>query len=107
MYHCHMLTHEDDGMMGQFIVYDSNSSQVKEQSLEFSIYPNPASEEIVLKSQQKIERYTIYDLSGKEVKGEHSVTDYKIEIYELPVGPYIIEIEVDGSFKMRNLFFKF
>ena len=26
MYHCHMLTHEDMGMMGQFLVVDPTSS---------------------------------------------------------------------------------
>jgi FtsP/CotA-like multicopper oxidase with cupredoxin domain len=28
MYHCHMLTHEDDGMMGQFIVYPPCERQI-------------------------------------------------------------------------------
>jgi FtsP/CotA-like multicopper oxidase with cupredoxin domain len=31
MYHCHMLTHEDDGMMGQFIVHPPCSRQINEQ----------------------------------------------------------------------------
>ena len=29
MYHCHMLSHEDDGMMGQFVVFD-NATAVNE-----------------------------------------------------------------------------
>jgi bilirubin oxidase len=41
MYHCHMLSHEDEGMMGQFVVFD-NSIAVDESENDFiSIYPNP------------------------------------------------------------------
>ena len=43
MYHCHMLTHEDGGMMGQFLVIDTTTS-VSEIGSSFSgmkIYPNP------------------------------------------------------------------
>lgn len=43
MYHCHMLTHEDGGMMGQFLVIDTTTS-MSEIGSSFSamkIYPNP------------------------------------------------------------------
>lgn len=43
MYHCHMLTHEDGGMMGQFLVRDPNSG-LNEYLIEdgISLYPNPS-----------------------------------------------------------------
>lgn len=42
MYHCHMLTHEDMGMMGQFIVSTSTGIKDNNQEIEnISIYPNP------------------------------------------------------------------
>ena len=48
MYHCHMLTHEDDGMMGQFTVV-GNPTAVSETGEEiFSIYPNPTSNVVTL-----------------------------------------------------------
>lgn len=43
MYHCHMLTHEDGGMMGQFLVRDPNSGlyeSLNEHGI--SLYPNPS-----------------------------------------------------------------
>ena len=48
MYHCHIALHEDDGMMGQFIVKNptvgiNNISQVVPQ---FSLYPNPVTDKI-------------------------------------------------------------
>lgn len=42
MYHCHMLPHEDEGMMGQFIV-TCKVMDTDENSIEnFSVYPNPS-----------------------------------------------------------------
>src|SRR3990167_7680751 len=46
MYHCHLLHHEDDGMMGSFLVYDpfAGINDVTENST-FVAFPNPSSEE--------------------------------------------------------------
>jgi bilirubin oxidase len=43
MYHCHMLTHEDGGMMGQFLVIDSTTSisEIGSSFAEMKIFPNP------------------------------------------------------------------
>lgn len=44
MYHCHMLPHEDDGMMGQFVVTCPNTIGIDENSDGANssfIYPNP------------------------------------------------------------------
>ncbi len=42
MYHCHMLTHEDGGMMGQFLVLDTLASVQNEASQDLlNLYPNP------------------------------------------------------------------
>jgi len=43
MYHCHMLSHEDDGMMGQFIVYDNTTGIEGKGEESVSVYPNPTS----------------------------------------------------------------
>ena len=44
MYHCHISLHEDEGMMGQFIVTSTNTGfdEQSKNSNEFSLYPNPA-----------------------------------------------------------------
>jgi bilirubin oxidase len=43
MYHCHMLVHEDGGMMGQFEVIDETISIVDDahNPNDFMMYPNP------------------------------------------------------------------
>jgi blue copper oxidase len=42
MFHCHILMHEDDGMMGKFVIEDSTAAGVNEiLSNLFSVSPNP------------------------------------------------------------------
>ena len=47
MFHCHILMHEDDGMMGQFVVTPSTTGidDIKH-IIGVHIYPNPARDEI-------------------------------------------------------------
>jgi blue copper oxidase len=73
MYHCHMLPHEDDGMMGQFnVICPTNNVGMKEFSLtqdEILLYPNPSSNKITLKNLSKefISELSIFDYSGRIV----------------------------------------
>ncbi|MEM7373686.1 MAG: multicopper oxidase domain-containing protein [Bacteroidota bacterium] len=43
MYHCHILPHEDEGMMGQFLVLDSTATMdlMDEKNSQISVFPNP------------------------------------------------------------------
>lgn len=52
MYHCHILSHEDDGMMGQFLVKNTLTSaerRLLQPEVELGLFPNPASERIYFK----------------------------------------------------------
>ncbi|MBK7159875.1 MAG: multicopper oxidase domain-containing protein [Ignavibacteria bacterium] len=49
MYHCHIALHEDEGMMGQFVVKNTGVSGINEAPEvipEFSLFPNPASSKL-------------------------------------------------------------
>jgi FtsP/CotA-like multicopper oxidase with cupredoxin domain len=51
MYHCHMLTHEDDGMMGQFLVMpppNVGTGNVVVKPALPQLFPNPAREHLTL-----------------------------------------------------------
>ncbi|MCB9290731.1 MAG: multicopper oxidase domain-containing protein [Lewinellaceae bacterium] len=64
MYHCHMLSHEDDGMMGQFIVF-GNASSVDEFAIEPAIlYPNPTSDNVMI-GRLDFSAIEIYNSSGQ------------------------------------------
>lgn len=51
MYHCHISLHEDEGMMGQFIVTDLTSGILEANKVhsDFSIFPNPSQDRIFVK----------------------------------------------------------
>lgn len=70
MYHCHIALHEDEGMMGQFVVTDQ--AGIKETSLlsDFTIFPNPTKEKIFVQLGDvptEIYYATITNASGKIV----------------------------------------
>ena len=48
MFHCHISLHEDEGMMGQFIVKDNSTTGVGGIELTggFNLYPNPANDRL-------------------------------------------------------------
>ncbi len=75
MYHCHILPHEDNGMMGQFVVWNGEGNPVgidEDPSLStipMTVYPNPAQDVIFVEgssAQESILRFI--DLNGRLVK---------------------------------------
>lgn len=70
MYHCHLLHHEDDGMMGSFLVLDSTAS-IKEAStgLQLKAFPNPSSTQWEILGNWNNENISIQltDMLGKYV----------------------------------------
>ncbi len=75
MYHCHMLTHEDTGMMGQFVVVDMLASVeenplIADKFLLYPSYPNPFNPKTIIQyelSQPGAVELTIYNISGQVV----------------------------------------
>jgi bilirubin oxidase len=95
MYHCHMLTHEDDGMMGQFLVVNPNNGThyEKEQNLAVNLFPNPFSRsanfQIELEANQNLS-IEIYNQLGIKVKSLQNITEDNITLErgELNAGNY-------------------
>ncbi len=57
MYHCHLLHHEDDGMMGSFTVIDTTATGISETNIDepdFKFYPNPVSGTINIKIPENV-----------------------------------------------------
>ena len=73
MYHCHISLHEDEGMMGQFVVTNGSSvNNVSDANVskDFSIYPNPANNRLFFKFDDintKAYYVTIVNTVGKTV----------------------------------------
>jgi blue copper oxidase len=50
MYHCHIALHEDEGMMGQFVVTSTTgTNDIKNEVVDYNVYPNPANTRIYVK----------------------------------------------------------
>ncbi len=110
MYHCHMLVHEDGGMMGQFTVIDKItgiSDLVFDKGI--SIYPNPTaglihidiSDNIVLK---KIE---VIDLFGRSVLMIDDLKNGKaIDLRHLPKTIHLLKISSDQGEVVKRIMIK-
>lgn len=106
MYHCHLLHHEDDGMMGSFVVLDTTALSLKEsQNLNpVTTYPNPVNTDILnigisnnLNSQVQLEVFT---LLGQQVISQNLIIEhgrFPLNISNLNKGIYQIAIKCDNK----------
>ena len=99
MYHCHILMHEDDGMMGQFVVKPNITgiNEVKLNNSILKIYPNPANDfiNIQIDNINLSEPLTleVYDVTGKKVFiSSLTQMQNKLNISDWAKGMYMIEI---------------
>lgn len=105
MYHCHMLTHEDDGMMGQFVVNAPAGVglEVAGEIGEFiSVYPNPVENYVMVKVEGDFTRVHVVDVSGRVVLCSQleQFGDTKLDLTGLNQGMYFITVpELDGAVK--------
>ena len=73
MYHCHIALHEDEAMMGQFVVTNGSTSGLTEelkQTGDYALYPNPAGNKLYISfSDPLMQAYyvKINNLVGKTV----------------------------------------
>lgn len=94
MFHCHILNHEDDGMMGQFLVLKSPTKTDQNSVVQpFNILPSIVKDKVVIEIKDNNSPYSIclYDLMGTCIKHiEHLYSDYTLDLQNLSQGIYII-----------------
>ncbi len=104
MFHCHILSHEDNGMMGQFIVKPdgflglSESISVSDKIL---FYPNPVNDLLYIFI-PGIDVHSsisckVYSISGSFVLSATSMNNSSIDVSGLLPGQYIVQI-VSGTY---------
>ncbi|MEI6522815.1 MAG: multicopper oxidase domain-containing protein [Bacteroidota bacterium] len=108
MYHCHISLHEDEGMMGQFVVTNNLSTQTsKLEDDKINLFPNPANGRLFLNFSDpstQIYYVKIYNMLGKVVYMlPKPKLNNGIDISELSNGIYSIEITEE---KTKNIFVK-
>lgn len=63
-------------------------------TLMFSVYPNPTQDVLYIESQQQIEKVKIYNLQGQLIKDGSS---NKLDVSKFKTGLYFVEVTVDGK----------
>jgi len=105
MYHCHLLHHEDDGMMGSFVVLDTNSVGFSENLFQsyVKVYPNPSvSGKINISLKNNLNNnleVEVTSLLGQVFLKQKlkTINDSAIvDISGLQTGTYIIKIKTDS-----------
>ncbi len=104
MYHCHLLTHEDKGMMGQFVVSTPLSvAERLERKYDITVYPNPNNGEVTITMDKKIEHINVYDMLGKKINSNITYRDASVFIGGLPKGMHFIRIETNEETILKKI----
>lgn len=99
MYHCHLLHHEDDGMMGQFVVVDPNTAVETLETADIRLYPNPVDDHLVLEHLSgELRSVAVYDAWGRLVyRAELSGVQAQVELPKGSAGMYVVEVQHSGG----------
>lgn len=96
MYHCHMLMHEDEGMMGQFVVVDPNGiTEQGDQAI--AVWPNPSTDAINIRSSNASGplQATLSDATGRIIRSEQlalSAGYGLIDMSDAAAGTYLLSL---------------
>lgn len=111
MYHCHILSHEDNGMMGQFIVNPSTTSSVNvyPDASGISLYPNPSQGFFnVTSKNQKIKLITVTDNLGRIIFSENEIgKSAAINLQSAAKGVYFVTIQTASSSETLKLIIQY
>ncbi|MDQ3101311.1 MAG: multicopper oxidase domain-containing protein [Bacteroidota bacterium] len=102
MFHCHLLMHEDEGMMGQFLVVDPTGISEQAGHPSLIIAPNPISDGTCRISGQKMQgllKAEVIDGSGRVISSRQvfaTENAFNLELGTLGTGTYLLRIG-DGA----------
>lgn len=107
MYHCHLLHHEDDGMMGSFLVIDTNATRVNsntEKEDTFSVFPNPAGDFVTIRPAiDQPFSIRVFNLLGELVLSANSASTLNIQTANLAMGCYFIQISSNKQIFIQKI----
>lgn len=106
MYHCHMLTHEDDGMMGQFVVECPSAVQdnINTESL-LQLTPVPTNGLLHITTSLLIESIAVYDVAGKLLYTAHEPEETS-DISFLNEGLYFLHFNTSAGLLCKKVVIK-
>ena len=106
MYHCHMLHHEDDGMMGSFRVIDTTSTGIADNDFEnsFSVFPNPVTQLLNISSHTNmLFTVSIFNSFGENIYSAQAGSTLQVETSNFAPGLYYIQIKSQNKFITQKI----
>lgn len=106
MYHCHLLHHEDDGMMGSFVVSDSSALGITHVSTSdnFSVYPNPTSNQLnIVSSDNQQYSVTVVNAIGEKIYSARAVNNLSLSTDNWNIGLYFVQIHSQNNFITKKI----
>ncbi|MDQ3193245.1 MAG: multicopper oxidase domain-containing protein [Bacteroidota bacterium] len=113
MYHCHNLLHEDNGMMGQFIVVDPSTNIKEKKSVNFTLntWPNPAKDQWKLEFDSDYSneiKLEVFDMTGKNLLSETLTMNsgkniFNVNITSFSKGIYLIKVTGKEEFAVVKM----
>lgn len=99
MYHCHILHHEDDGMMGSFLVQYPLAINDIQRNSNFVIYPNPVINELIINGKENaIQHIKIFNVMGQTVfEKKPDKQQLSINISHFKTGTYFMQLEIGNE----------
>ncbi|WEK69787.1 MAG: T9SS type A sorting domain-containing protein [Candidatus Chryseobacterium colombiense] len=82
----------DSNQKGMILELDQEERNQRAKMKNIEIFPNPVSDLITIKTDQKVENVSVYDISGKN-SNVTILRDNKVDVRNLPAGSYIMTIE--------------
>lgn len=105
MYHCHILSHEDGGMMGQFIVNANLGLNETTSNQGIKVYPNPINNAqfLNIQSDSNLQSVEFFDVLGRSVLLKN--VQNKIETIAVPnsSGVYMLKIETENKIVTQKI----
>jgi blue copper oxidase len=109
MYHCHILGHEDGGMMHQFVVAKPKFGGVgvkeEQQLAKWNIYPNPATNTLFVEIPENTNgTLRLFDLMGRKIQEWQTNETYlKLDVSKVMDGMYLLQWENAGVTSSRRI----
>ncbi|MES2800687.1 MAG: T9SS type A sorting domain-containing protein [Bacteroidota bacterium] len=85
-------------------IFHPEVASVIENSIDFSLSPNPAQNNTLIKSDVTIEQINIVSAEGKNIRKikEISAFEFSIDLSDIPAGVYFVEV-ISGSQSQKNM----
>ncbi len=110
MFHCHIALHEDEGMMGQFVVSNVTTGiQSLISNERINVYPNPSNGTLYVNvsDENKMDRLVIYNSLGKMMQIQSNISGItSIDASQFPAGIYSLNIFSSSCEKWTGTFIR-